>query len=312
MRNPKTRAGYLFILPFMLFFAVFILIPILSSIFISFTDYDVLDPPKWIGLRNYRRIFFGAEASFANLTNALIREEGSRNTVLFYKSIKNTFVYVIGSVGGGLVISLCTAILFNEKWLKGRGVFRTLYFLPTVTPMAAVAFIWILMFSPRTGLINFLFVKIGIPPQGWLNDPQIAMLSIIVVSIWKGLGYSIIIFLAGLQGIPRDYYDASTVDGAGRITQVRHITLPLLMPIIAFVAITGVISSFQVFDLVYFLTSGGPLNATEVIVHLIYKAGFMPPEFKMGYASALAMVLFLIIFLFTLLQLRFFRKRQRW
>ena len=296
----------------MVFFTVFVLIPIVASVFISFTDYDVLSPASWIGFTNFRKIFFGNQVSFSSLYDALVREQGRRDTVLFYKSLKNTFVYVVGSVGGGLVIALLVAILFNERWLRGRAVFRALYFLPTVTPMAAVAFIWILMFSPRTGLINHLLVRIGLPPQPWLNAPETAMLSIIMVSIWKGLGYSIIIFLAGLQGIPRDYYDASTVDGAGRIKQVWYITIPLLMPVIAFVAITGVIGSFQVFDLVYFLTSGGPLNSTEVIVHLIYKAGFMPPEFKMGYASALAMVLFLIIFAFTILQLRFFKRRQRW
>jgi len=312
LRKPKVRAGYLFISPFMLYFIVFLLIPIVASVIISFTKYNVFRPAEWVGLKNYARIFFGREVGLTQLFDAAVRGKGTRDTVLFYKSLKNTLVFAIGSVGGGVLLSLIVAIIFDEKWFKGKSVFRTIYFLPTVTPMAAIAFIWILLFNPRTGLLNYVLVRVGVPPQSWLGDPRTAMLSIIFVSIWKGLGYNIVIFLAGLQGIPTEYYDAARVDGASRLAEIRHITVPLLMPVVAFVTVTGVIGSFQVFDLVYFMTKGGPINATEVIVHLIYKNAFEPPEFKMGYASALAMVLFGIIFAFTVVQFRFFRRRQTW
>ncbi len=312
LRKPKVRAGYLFISPFMLYFIVFLLIPIVASVAISFTNYSVFRPAEWVGLKNYARIFFGREVGLPQLLDAAIRGEGTRDTVLFYKSLKNTLVYTIGSVGGGVLLSLIIAIIFDEKWFKGKSIFRTIYFLPNITPMAAIAFIWILLFNPRTGLLNYLLVRVGVPPQSWLGDPRAAMLSIIFVSIWKSLGYNIVIFMAGLQGIPTEYYDAARVDGANKLAEVHHITVPLLMPVVAFVTVTEVIRSFQVFDLVYFMTEGGPLNATEVIVHLIYKNGFEPPEFKMGYASALAMVLFGIIFAFTVVQFRFFRRRQTW
>ena len=312
LRNPRVRAGYLFISPFMLYFTVFLLIPILASVLISFTDYSVLKPAHWVGLKNYTRIFFGRKVELASLFDAAVREKGTRDTVLFYKSLKNTLTYAVGSVGGGVLLSLIVAIIFDEKWFRGRSAFRTVYFLPTITPMAAIAFIWILLFNPRTGLINYFFVRVGLPAQSWLGDPKTAMLSLILVSIWKGLGYNVVIFLAGLQGIPAEYYDAAKVDGASRLAEIRHITVPLLMPVVAFVTVTGVIGSFQVFDLVYFMTKGGPLNATEVIVHLIYENGFQPPEFKMGYASALAIVLFGVIFAFTVAQFRFFRRRQTW
>jgi multiple sugar transport system permease protein len=312
LRNPRVRAGYFFVSPFMIYFIAFLLVPIVASVLISFTKYNVFDPPEWVGLKNYARIFFGREVELGRLFDALIREKGTRDTVLFYKSLKNTLAYAIGSVGGGVLLSLTVAIIFDEKWFRGRSFFRTVYFLPTITPMAAIAFIWILLFSPRTGLINYLLVRVGVAPQSWLGDPRTAMLSLVLVSIWKGLGYNIVIFLAGLQGIPTEYYDAARVDGASRLAEIRHITVPLLMPVVAFVTVTGVIGSFQVFDLVYFMTKGGPLNATEVIVHLIYENGFQPPEFKMGYASALAIVLFGVIFIFTVLQFRFFRRRQTW
>lgn len=312
LRKPQVRAGYLFIAPFMIYFTVFLLVPILASVIISFTNYSVLKPTDWVGLKNYTRIFFGREVGLAQMFDAAIQGKGTRDTVLFYKSLKNTFTYAVGSVGGGVLLSLFIAIIFDEKWFRGKSFFRTVYFLPTITPMAAIAFIWILLFNPRTGLINYFLVRVGVSPQSWLGDPQTAMLSLILVSIWKGLGYNIVIFLAGLQGIPTEYYDAAKVDGASRLAEIRYITVPLLMPVIAFVTVTGMIGSFQVFDLVYFMTKGGPLNATEVIVHLIYRAGFEPPTFKMGYASALAMVLFGIILVFTVLQFRFFRRRQTW
>jgi len=312
LRKPSVRAGYLFISPFLIYFIVFLLIPILASVVISFTNYSVVKPADWVGLKNYSRIFFGREVGLSQLLDAAIKGTGTRDTVLFYKSMKNTFTFAIGSVGGGVLISLIIAILFDERWFRGKSIFRTVYFLPTITPMAAIAFIWILLFNPRTGLLNYILVRLGVAPQSWLSHPDTAMISLILVSIWKGLGYNIVIFLAGLQGIPTEYYDAAKVDGASRLAEIRHITVPLLMPVIAFVTVTGVIGSFQVFDLVYFMTDGGPLNATEVIVHLIYKAGFEPPEFKMGYASALAMVLFGVILVFTVAQFRFFRQRQTW
>jgi multiple sugar transport system permease protein len=312
LRNPRVRAGYLFVAPFMIYFTVFLLVPIVASVAISFTKYSVLKPPEWVGLKHYARILFGREVSLERMLDAAIRGKGARDTVLFYTSLKNTLTYAIGSVGGGVLLSLIVAIIFDEKWFRGRSIFRTIYFLPTITPMAAIAFIWILLFNPRTGLINYVLVRIGVAPQSWLGDPKTAMLSVILVSIWKGLGYKVVIFLAGLQGIPQEYYDAARVDGASKLAEIWHITLPLLMPVVAFVMVTGVIGSFQVFDLIYFMTKGGPLNATEVIVHLIYQNGFEPPEFKMGYASALAIVLFGIIFVFTVLQFRFFQRRQTW
>lgn len=267
----------------MIFFFVFVLIPILGTVLLSFNNWTVLEPPTFIGIQNYSRLLHDR---------------------YFWNSLNNTIYYSLGATAGGVILSFGVAVIIDERWFRGKTFFKTVYFLPTVTSVAAIAYVWMLLYSPNFGLLNFMLSKVGIPPAGWLSDPNLAMPSMIILGIWKSLGYNIVIFLAGLQGIPGTLYDAAAVDGANRLGQIRYITIPLLLPVLTFITVMNVISSFQVFDQIYLMTGGGPLRRTEVIVYYIYQQGFH--LLKMGYASAMAMALFVVILGFTILQFRFF------
>ncbi len=261
-------------------FLVFLVFPMIASLGISFFDWELLTPPKFAGFKN-----------FADLV-------GDR---VFRDVVVNTLYYTFGLVPLNLIVSLGLAVWLNSR-LRGLTLYRTAFFLPVVTVTVAVALIWRWMYEPRAGIIDAGLRAIGLPGPTWLGDPHWAMPAIIIMSVWKGFGYNMVLFLAGLQGIPTSIYEAATIDGASAWQRFWRITLPLLSPVIFLAVVLTVISSFQVFDQALVMTNGGPANATNTIVLYIYQNGFQ--YFRMGYASAIAWVLFGVIFLFTLFQMR--------
>jgi len=274
-----------FLAPTLVGLAVLSAGPILAALGISFTKWDLITPPQFVGLDNYLRL---------------------AGDDRFFKALRNTVFYTVVSVQLGLALALGLAVALNQQ-IRGIAWIRTAYFLPLVTSATAVALVWLWIYSP-TGLLNTFLGTFGIAPQRWVADPTLAMPSIIVMSIWQGLPANVIIFLAGLQAIPVEYYDAASVDGAGRRSRFRHVTLPLLTPSVFFTGILALIGSFQVFDQVYVMANPGkPGDATITLVYFIYENGFR--NFKMGYASAASWVLFLIVAVLTGL---YFRTQDRW
>lgn len=274
LANQQNFAGVLFILPALLGTIVFIIIPIICSFGLSFTKWDLLNPIQYVGLENYKVV----------LTEPV-----------FVKIIINTFVYAIATSIFGVIIPLILACIINTK-IKGADFFKTAYFLPFVTPMIVIGIIWEWIFDPNIGCLNhFLHLHIN-----WLYDTNFAMPALIIVSVWKLIGYNMILFLTGLSTINQELLEASKIDGANAYNTFKNITIPLLSPTIFFVTIITAITSFQVFDLIYVMTQGGPLDSTNVLVYAIYKNAF--EYFNVGKASALAYVLFAIIFILTLIQ----------
>ena len=289
----KKKVPYLFILPALLFFAGIYIFPVFFGLEISLTKWDLISPTKqFIGLKNYIN---------------LISEP------LFIKSLRNTLYYIILTIPLTIVFSLALALMLSSQFIKFKPFFRVIYFIPVITSWVAISFIWKWLYQPSYGLINYFLSLIGIPAQGWLSSLSQAMPAIAITSIWKTLGFNMVIFIAGLQAIPRTFYEAAEIDGANRLQQFLKITLPLLNPTLVFVLITSVIFSFQVFVPVFVMTEapggqpGGPLNTTRVIVYHLYSAAFR--ELKMGYAAAISFVLFGIIFVVSLLQLRVLHRR---
>lgn len=283
--RKETTTGYLFLLPALGGILVFILGPVVAAIALSFTKWDLLTPAKFIGLSNYQE---------------LIQDP------MFRKVMLNTFVFTGASVPLSLILSLGLALALNQK-IKGIVIFRTIYFLPVVSSMVAVSLVWRWLYNPNYGLLNYFLNLLHLPSINWLFSTTWAMPAVILMSVWKALGYNMVIFLAGLQGIPQMYYESAKIDGAGKFQAFKNITLPLLSPTTFFVLVISIISSFQVFDQIFVMTSGGPAHATEVIIYYIYHNAFQ--IFRMGYASALAFCLFIIIFALTLLQIRL---SKRW
>lgn len=278
--RKEALAGYLFILPSFVGFAVFLVVPMIASLGISLYDWELLLPPSFVGLKNYQTL----------VNDTLFR------TVLF-----NTAYYTFGLVPLNIVLSLSLALWLNTK-LRGITFFRVAFFLPVVTVTVAVSLIWKWMYEPYIGIINQGLRLIGLAGPNWLGDTQWAMPALILMSVWKGFGYNMVLFLAGLQGIPTNLYEAAAIDGAGPWQRFWRITLPLLTPTTFFAIVMTVISSFQVFDQAYVMTGGGPASATNTIVLFIYQNGFQ--FFRMGYAAAVAWVLFALIFIFTIVQMR--------
>jgi len=266
----KTLMGYLFISPFILGFLLWFVTPTLTSIWMVFQDWNMMSPPRFIGLENFYTMF---------------RDD------LFWQSLKVTAIYTLLSVPVGTLLSFSVALLTNMK-VRGINIFRTLYYLPVVVPAVAGSILWAWMLNTEFGFLNILLRAVGLPKVRWLVDPNLALLSLTIVSLW-GIGSTMVIYLAGLQGVPDLYYEAAEIDGAGRWAKLRHITIPLMSPVILFNLITGVIASFQVFTAGYLITGGGPDNATLFYVLHIYRTGFR--NFHMGQAAALSWVLFVII-----------------
>lgn len=278
--------GYLMILPTVGGLAVFYIWAFLKNLYYSFTDLGSFGNYSWVGLANYKKL----------LTDPAIP-----------KALYNTFKYTIISVPLSICISILIAILLNSE-IKGLTVYRTLYFLPAVTMPAAVAMMWKWLYNGQYGLINQILAKLGIEGHAWIADPKYAMGALIIVGIWSSLGMNIIYFLAGLQGIPRVYYEAAEIDGAGPFRQFFSITLPLLTPTIFFVLITSLISALQMFDLIFMMISKTSMavDSTMSIVYLFYKNAF---EFhNKGYASAISIILFIIILIITVIQLKLQKK----
>lgn len=277
---------YLFLAPAVSVIALFFVVPVLAALVMSFTDFDIyalanLDMLRFIGLRNYADLL---------------------DNPLFWKALGNTFYFVL--IGGPLsvLVSLGAALLVNSRLARFKSLFRTVYFLPVVTTLVAVAVIWRYFYHPRFGLLNYLLSLIGVDPIDWLGDPMWAMPAIILLAIWKNFGYNMLIFVAGLQNIPDQLYEAARIDGAGAIQAFRQITIPMLAPTTAFIVIITMIGYFQLFAEPYVMTQGGPLYSTFSIVMLMYDQGFR--WWSMGYAAAIAFVLFLVILLATIVQLR--------
>jgi multiple sugar transport system permease protein len=274
--------GYLWISPWLVGFAVFILGPMMASVGFSFTNYRIINESRWIGLQNY--------------TYAFVEDD------LFWPSMTTTFYYMLVSVPLGLLGSLLLALLLNQR-LRGESIFRTFYFLPSLTPAAAAAILWVWILHPEAGLINYLLSLIGIEGPTWLGSTTWALPSIIMITLWTGIGGGrMIIFLASLQSVPQELYEAAEIDGAASWAKFRNITLPMISPAVFFNMILGIIGALQVFTTAYITTRGGPGRATWFFALHIYTNAF--EYFDMGYASALAIILFFILLVFTIIQLR--------
>jgi multiple sugar transport system permease protein len=278
MRRREARAGLLFVLPWLLSLLIFTTYPVLATFYLSLTDYNVVRPPTWVGLHNYRTMLTADPA--------------------FWTSVFNTAYYTLLAVPLGLVGSLGLALLLNLR-VRGLGVYRTLIYLPVLAPPVASTIIFIGLFDPDGGPINAVLQQVGLPAPGWLNDPTWSKPALVILNLW-GLGAGALIFLAGLQDIPQALLDAAAIDGAGPWQRFRYVTLPLLTPVLLFNLVIGLINAFHVFTpaLIIGGTTGKPLESTLMLMVHIYRNAFR--YFAMGYASALAVVLFLAVLAVTL------------
>lgn len=281
----KKLIGYAFISPWLIGFLVFSAYPFLSSVYLSFTRYDIVQAPVWVGAANYKTLVWGDP--------------------VFWTSLGVTFKYALASVPLSIVAGVALALLLNLK-LRGMGIYRTIFYLPSVVPSVAtsVVFLWIL--NPQIGLVNKLLRCVGVTGPAWLEDPNWALWSLVMMSLWT-VGGSMIIYLAGLKDIPAHLYEASTIDGANAWQRLRHITLPMLTPVIFFNLVMGVIGVFQYFTQVYIMTQGGPGDSTRVYALYLFERAWR--YLDMGYASAMAWVLFLLIMTLTGL---LFATQRRW
>jgi multiple sugar transport system permease protein len=283
----KQWTAYLFLSPVLILFLVFTILSVVYAFYLSFHKWNILEPEKpYVGLANYER---------------LLHDERFRQAII------NTVYYTATTVPLSVVLGLLIALLLNQE-IRARGLFRTMFYIPVVTPLVIAAIIWKWVYQGDFGLLNYYLLKLHIidQPLLWLSDKQLAMPASIVMWVWKTVGFVMVVYLAGLQAIPQDYYDAAKVDGAGSWRRLRDITIPLLSSTTFFVVIIQFLGSFQAFTQIFVLTSGGPVGKTTTIVYYIYTHAFK--RFDMGYASAMAFAFFAMMFGFTLLQMRFFRR----
>ena len=274
-----------FLLPSLSGLVLFTLLPILASLGLTLFEWDLLTSPQFVGLGNFQRLIH------------------DRN---FWTALGHTLQFIVGYIPLVMILSLGVAVILNQK-IRGVILFRAALFTPVVSAWVAVALLWKWIFNPKFGIVNYLLGLIGIQGPAWLFDPQWAMPAIIITSVWKDIGFVMVMFLAGLQGIPTEYYEAASIDGASSWRRFRHITLPLLSPTTFFALIISLINSFQVFDQVWIMTGGGPAGATSVLVEQIVKNAFSYS--RMGYAATLSWVLFLLVFTATAFQMRL---QKRW
>jgi multiple sugar transport system permease protein len=277
--------AYLMLTPFLIGLAVFIVGPLIFVVLLSFTDWNIMGLPRWIGLNNYAELMSDS---------------------VFWKSLWNTIYYSIVTVPVTIVISLGLAALMNRA-IRGVYLLRAIYFSPITVSVIAVGLLWSWLYTPNFGFLNYVLGLIGIPPVGWLVKVQTALPSLMIVGIWRGLGFNIIVFLAGLKSIPRELYDASSIDGANEWQQFRRVTIPMLTPTIFFAVVMSFIASFQVFELTYIMTQGGPSNSTSTLIYFTYLQGFT--FLRMGYASAISLVFLVVVLAVTVLQISF---QDRW
>ncbi len=285
-RRQRLLVPYLFIAPNLTLFTAFSFLPLLYAVFISLNDWGLISDPEFIGLRNYARLFHDR---------------------LFWQSLGHTLAYAAGTVPTSMAIGLALAIALNRR-MPGRIVLRSLYFLPIVVSAVAAGTIAAWLFNDNYGVINAALVRLGVGRIAWLSSPQWALPSLMIATLWLRVGFCMVVYMAALQSIPTAYYEAARIDGAGAWSQFRHVTLPLLKPATFLLLILSVIYSFHVFDLIYVMTGGGPGFSTTMLVQYVYRAAFVTSEF--GYASAMGLVLYVLILVFTVLQWRLSRQAE--
>ena len=282
--GEQTKVALLALLPSFIVFCVFTVYPLFYSLYMSFFNVHLIASNRsFVGWGNYATLL---------------------NNPTFQKAVLNTVYYTVGVVPIGIAFSLIVAVLLNNN-LRFEGFFRSAFFAPVVTSMVAVSLVWTWMLEPNYGLVNSFLAQLGILGPGWLTDPKWSMASVIIVSIWKNLGYNMVIFLAGLQDIPAEVYESAQIDGASPTQSFFRMTLPMMKPTIGFASIMSIMSSMKVFSQIYTMTGGGPANSTMVIVYYLYQQAF--EFYRAGYASAVAWILFAIILVFTMIQMRFFK-----
>jgi multiple sugar transport system permease protein len=292
VESRQNRAGWAFVAPALGLIGLFFFVPVLAGLVLSFTDFDVYaigqpDTARFMGLANYLQVLRNPD---------------------FWRALGNTLDFVL--LGGPLSVaaSLVAALLVNSKLVRFPGLYRSIFFMPVVTTLVAVAIVWRYLYHPQYGLLNWLLGGIGLPAVDWLGDPHWAMFAIIIMSVWKNFGYNMLIFVAGLQSIPEELYEAAHLDGAGGWARFRHVTLPSLGPTFLFVGVMTMIGNFQLFSEPYVMTQGGPMGATRTVVLLMYEEGFR--WWRMGMGAAIAFVLFVIMLLGTTLQMWLQRERR--
>ena len=284
-RWGKYLMPYLFIAVPMISSIFFLLIPMVVSFWWSLNDYSGIQPPRFIGVQNYVELF--------------------THDKIFIQSLTNTTIFVLLGMSIGPTLGLLTAILLNQK-VAFQALFRTAYYLPVMTSLVVVSTIWVMLYN-QNGLFNSVLTGLGLSPVRWLSNPQLSLVSVTLASIWQGFGFETVVFLAALQSIPRELYEAAMIDGANGPQQFRYITLPSLRFVIAFVYIYGIIGSYQVFDQVFVMTNGGPVHSTSTVVYYLFSKF---QDLRLGYASAIAYILFAILVVFSLIQLRLSRERE--
>ena len=285
--NRGGLAGYFFVAPSLIFLLAFVIVPIFGALYYSLTDYDLMSAPKFAGLKNYRNLL---------------------SDTRYPRSVTNTLYFAFGTVPTGVVTSLLLAALINRH-IRGIYTFRALFYMPVVSSFVSVALIWLWLYEPQFGLLNEVFESVGLPRLKWLRSAPTAMLAIILMSVWKNMGLNMVIYLAGLQGIPPHLYEAAEIDGAGRLSTFFRITLPMLAPTTFFVVIVYFIGALQLFVQVFIMTTGannetfgGPLDSTISVVILVYVNAFA--YLKMGFAAAMSFVLFIVIAIITVINAR--------
>lgn len=280
-RSPnraEARWGLLLAAPATLHMVVWVAIPVVAAIVLSFTAYDMINRPTFIGFANYLEIF---------------RDD------VFWLAVRNNAILAVIGVPISMLIALVLAVMLNQG-IKGEGVFRTLVFLPHVTATVAISMIWLWIYAPTdNGLANMVLSFFGLDNVAWLTNANTSLASVLIVTIWQGIGLKMLIYLAALQGVPRELYEAAEIDGAGAISKFRRITIPMLRPATFFVLVTAIIANFQTFDLIFNLTAGGPANSTTVITYQIYQTAFQ--EFRMGLATAQSVILLLMLIVLTII-----------
>lgn len=285
----KHITGYLFIGPNLLGFLLLTFLPVIFSLFVSFTDWNIfkgLKGMKFVGLQNYINMF---------------------QDLWFTSSIWNNVLYAIGTIPVILILALFTAVILNDR-VYGKNIIRTMFFMPYISNIVAISAIWLMLYNPSYGPINQFLMTLGVKnPPNWIASTRWALPSVMIMSIWGGIGYNAVIYLAGLQGIPKELYESAEIDNANWWKKLRHITIPMLSPTTFFLLVTNIISSFQVFGQINIMTQGGPGRATTVIAYYIYLSGFR--YYKMGYAASMAWFLFITIFVITLLQ---WKGQKKW
>jgi multiple sugar transport system permease protein len=285
-RARREWSAYVFLGPGLIIFSLFTVFALVFAFYLTFHEWSIIQPDKpFVGLRNYKDMLHDKD---------------------YGQSIINTLYYTGGSVPVSMAIGLLIATLLNQP-IKFRGLFRTLYYLPVVTPLVVTAILWKWLYNGDYGLFNYYLLKTHLidDPLLWLSDKNLAMPAVILMTVWGSVGFSMVVYLAGLQAIPEELYEAATIDGAGAIAKFRYITVPLLRPTTLFLLVIGIIGSFQVFTQIFVMTSGGPVDRTTTMVYFIYNAAFK--YYEMGYASTLAFGLFALLFIVTLVQLRLYR-----